>query len=238
MHILMFGTNTDGPQPASGNGMRSIVITVFFTLSLFAQSDKPYTFSGGFKLGAPINNPSFLSPFINYSSSRWTGGPTVEFHLPYSFSIELDALYRNNRTNYSTTFRLGSNVNAYNITSFQQKNVWDLPLLMKRRFQVGPARPFVSAGWFLSRESTKSSAFYQCSGPQGSCRPADYPAGEPTGGQTRNLSFLHGPAAGAGLEFKTRYVTITPELRFNRAINSYPRDNRFTGMVGFTFGKK
>jgi hypothetical protein len=56
--------------------------------------------------------------------------------------------------------------------------------------------------------------------------------------QLKDSGFRHGPAAGAGLEFRTKHVTITPELRWSRNINTFPRDNRFTGMVGFTFGRK
>ena len=46
-----------------------------------------------------------------------------------------------------------------------------------------------------------------------------------------------GPVAGAGVEFKTQYLTISPELRYSRPTNS-PRDNRFTALVGFTFGAR
>jgi hypothetical protein len=81
--------------------------------------------------------------------------------------------------------------------------------------------------------------FFQCLGPQGSCLPADYPITEPRGGETKDSRFRSGPTAGVGLEFKTSLLTITPELRFSRyIISTYPRDNRFTGMVGFTFGGK
>jgi hypothetical protein len=152
--------------------------------------------------------------------------------------VEFDALYRNNSAENSVPFHLGPNVNAYTIASAYKTNAWDFPLLLKYRFQVRSLRPFVSAGYFWSRESTEGSALYLCSGPQGSCRPSDYPGPEPRGGQYHFSSIQHAPAAGAGIEFKTRNVTISPELRFSRHTYGYPRDNRFTGMVGFTFGKK
>jgi len=44
--------------------------------------------------------------------------------------------------------------------------------------------------------------------------------------------------AGVGLEFKTRYLTIAPEARFDRPRNEYPISNRFTALVGFTWGRK
>ena len=47
-----------------------------------------------------------------------------------------------------------------------------------------------------------------------------------------------GVTGGVGIEFQTRYVTISPEVRYSRPANVYPRDNRVTGLVGFTFGGK
>jgi len=44
--------------------------------------------------------------------------------------------------------------------------------------------------------------------------------------------------AGVGLEFKTRYLTIAPEVRFDRPRNEYTISNRFTALVGFTWGRK
>ena len=64
------------------------------------------------------------------------------------------------------------------------------------------------------------------------------PLPEPRGGQYSYSGFENGPVAGAGLEFRTHFVTISPELRFSRLTNGYPRDNRFTALVGFTFGHK
>ena len=219
--------------------MRILLLFPLAVFGLFAQSDKPFSVSAGFMLGSPLNDPSGRnSLFTNYTQGRWTGGPTVELHLPYRFSVEFDALYRTNRSNYSSLFQFGPNVNAYNTSFFQKTNVWDLPLLLKHRFKVGPLRPFVSAGYFWSRESNESSSYYLCSGPQGSCRPSDYPGPDPRGGQYNSSTTLRGVAAATGIEFKTRFMTISPEMRFSRPTNGYLRDNRFTGLVGFTFKKK
>jgi hypothetical protein len=219
--------------------MRCIVLLALAALNLLAQSDPPLSVSAGFKIGSPLNDPSARSSaFSTYVQSRWTGGPTVELHLPYRFSVEFNALYRNYRANSSFPFQLGPNVNVYTSTSVQKTNAWDFPLLLKYRLQVGSIRPFVSAGHFWTHESTEASAFYFCSGPQGSCRPADYPAPVPLGGQYRSSATQRGPVGGAGIEFKTRHVMISPELRFSRPTYGNPRDNRFTALVGFTFGKK
>ena len=33
-------------------------------------------------------------------------------------------------------------------------------------------------------------------------------------------------------------MTISPEVRFSRITNGYPHENRFTALVGFTFGHR
>jgi hypothetical protein len=219
--------------------MRNLALLALAATGLLAQSERPGTITYGFKIGSPINDPSSQNNiFSSYNQSRWTGGPTVELRLPYRFAIEFDALYWNNRTNQNYNFQFGSNVNPFTVNTLEKTNSWDLPLLLKYRFKVGSFRPFISAGYLFTHESTERTIIYQCGGPQGSCLPADYPVSSLRNGYSEDSRFRGGPTAGAGLEFKTRYVTITPELRFSRLINTYPRDNRFTGMVGFTFGKQ
>lgn len=212
----------------------------FFSLALgglLAQDYRPGSFSYGFKLGSPINDPqSQVNYRTTYQQGRWTGGPTIELHLPYRFSIEFDALYRQERSNQSYTVRYDQNLPPYVASIVTKTRSWDFPLLLKYRFAIGNLRPFVSGGWQFTHENRENTAISECTGPtQNSCAPA--PSAFLPGNFYNQSSVMRGgPAAGAGLEFKTRYVTITPELRFSRAIHTYPRDNRFTGMVGFTFG--
>lgn len=217
--------------------MRYYLSLFLFASSLAAQSDRPFSVSAGVKLGAPINDPSSrTSVYSTYNQSRWTGGPTVELHLPYGFAIEFDALYRSYRSAYSGAFQFGQNVNAYTFTNAQNTDVWDLPLMLKKRFQIGSFRPFVTAGYFWSRESSQNTYAYVCTGPQGSCLPPELLGPGPGYGRSSSSYVVQGPTAGTGIEFKTRYVWISPEVRFSRPTNGYPRDSRFTGMVGFTFG--
>jgi len=219
--------------------MRYSLLIPLLSFGLFGQTDKAFSVSAGVKIGSPVNDPSSrTSVFSSYTQSRWTGGPTVELHLPYHFAIEFDALYRTFRTNSTSLIQLGQNVSPYTISSFTTNSVWDLPLMLKYRFHAGPVRPFVSAGFMWTHQSTDVSSWYSCSGPQGSCRSADYPLPDPRGGQYSYSGFENGPVAGAGLEFRSHYVTISPELRFSRFTNGYPRGNRFTALVGFTFGHK
>jgi hypothetical protein len=217
--------------------MRYILFVPLAACALSAQSERPFSLTGGFMIGSPLNDPSSRSSLdSSYTQGRWTGGPTAEFHVIHGFSLEFDALYRNYRVNFSSPFQLGPDVNPYIASNLTKTNVWDFPLLLKKRFTVGSLRPFISAGFQWSNERSNTSYLYRCAGPQGSCSVAGYP---PLGfGQTESSTTVEGPAAGAGIEFKSRYGTIAPEVRFSRPTNSYPRDNRLTGLVSFTWGKK
>jgi len=114
---------------------------VFLVAGLaFAQEDRPYRISGGFKIGAPVNRPA-TSRFVTgtiLTESRWTGGPTAEFSLPSRFAIGFEALYRNRQEDFGGIANLA--------TGFRP------PLWLKYRFRVGPARPFLTAGCQWSRE--------------------------------------------------------------------------------------
>lgn len=219
--------------------MRSFLPLTLAAANLCAQSSLPISVSGGFKIGAPINDsPKRYDVFSTYDQSRWTGGPAVELHLPYRFSIQFEALYRTYREKSTYPFRFDRNASLYLTQSDQKTNVWDFPLMVKYRFQVGSIRPFVNAGYYWSRESSERSSFYSCTGPEGSCLPPGSPFPDPRGGYSENTSTQRGIVAGAGIEFKMGHLRISPEVRFSRPTYGSPRDNRFTGMVGFTFGKK
>lgn len=213
-------------------------LPLLLATSAFAQPFSSVKLTAGFKLGAPVNEPSNdFGFFTQYSQGRWTGGPTVELHLSKKISIEFDALYRNYRTSSTTFFQFDRSVNGYFASSEQKTNVWDMPLLLKYRIPVRGFRPFVSGGYQWTHQSVESVASYQCTGPTGSCLPKDAAFPEPRGGVFSTSNVKRSLAAGVGLEFKTKYGLISPEVRFNRPIHDYPRDVRVTGMVGFTFGK-
>ncbi len=220
-----------------GEGMRKVFfLHLIGTGLLLAQTDKAVWLTGGVKLGAPLNDPAArTSVFTSYTQGRWTGGPTVELRLPYRFAVEFDALYRGYRTNTAYSIRLDSNLAPYQFSGTQATRAWDLPLLLKYRFKLGVLRPFVSAGYQWTHESREFTGFYQCTEAQGACKPS-YLTSELGFSNGHSSEVIHGPAAGAGLEFRTRYVTIAPEFRFSRPTHGYPRENRATALVGFTFG--
>jgi hypothetical protein len=207
-----------------------------------AQSVRHVSLSGGFKVGSPLSEPSGSSDvYRSYTQSRWTGGPTVELHLPRNFSVEFDALYRSYRSTASFPGSFDPAVtNAFLLSSLQKTKVWDLPLLVKYRIPMqlmknGP-RPFVNAGYQWTHQSVSSQSLAQCLGPQGSCVPRGSEIREPFGGFFETSNVKRSVVAGAGLEFKTRWGAISPEVRLNRPVNDSPRNVRVTALVGFTFG--
>lgn len=226
--------------------MRSIFLMILSSLSLVAQAGGSLERIGqriqvGFKVGAPLNDPAKSNQSDTRSSTgRWTGGPSIEIRLVKGFSLEFNALYRSREQSSSRLVPFGPNSNPYQFSNRLDSHVWDYPLLLKYRFRLGAMKPFVSAGYQWSNSFSRGEFFAQCSGPQGSCRPAGLEGFiEPGSGRWNFSSSQSGPVLGVGLDFRTRYVTISPEFRASRpTAGVYPRETGYTALVGFSFGKK
>jgi hypothetical protein len=219
--------------------MRLLILFVFLVSCLQSQSSAPGSVSAGFIVGSPLNEPPGAnSLFSSFTQDRWTGGPTIDLSLSRGFVVEFDALYRNYRERRSFPLHLGQNTNPYAYAGVRKTDAWDLPLLLKYRFRIGPASPFVSAGHFWTHESRESSYGYSCTGPEGSCKPEGYPVDLAAAGFSRSSAFHRGIVGGVGIEFRAGRISIAPELRFSRPTHGAVHDNRFTALVGFTFGKK
>ena len=98
----------------------------------------------GVKAGVPITDffQTIRGNNANYftNTKRYLVGPTVEFHLPARFAIEVDGLYK--RVGYEYDQSLVSNT----ISSRTVANSWEVPALVKWEILPGPVRPFVDAG--------------------------------------------------------------------------------------------
>ena len=73
---------------------------------------------------------------------RWIAGATVEARLPLHLSVEADGLY------HILQFRTG-NQSGQNTPFFgtdQHSVTWELPVLLKYRFQLPVVKPFIAAG--------------------------------------------------------------------------------------------
>jgi hypothetical protein len=209
-------------------------MTKFLVLFAGAVAASAQILSLGAKVGSPLNDPSAytIASFTNFTQGRWTGGPSVELHLPYNFSIEFDALYRSNRSNGTSLYNFGA-TNPLQTMSGTKTHAVDLPLLLKYRFRLGPVHPFVSAGYAWSYENRKSQFLSSCVGPPGSCTPPGS-IFAPGFASAEYSLWRRGPAAGAGVEFKVKAIEITPELRYTHL--TQPNTNQATALVGFSFG--
>jgi len=67
-------------------------------------------------------------------------GPTIEAGLPFGFAAEVNVLYK--RFDYSWVGESGfvPRIEAAGLTT---GNSWEIPLLLKRRFSLHSARPYV-----------------------------------------------------------------------------------------------
>ena len=141
----------------------------------------------------------FTGPTHVLDTGRWTVGPTIEFRLPFGFSVEADALYRGYREHFSVVsdefiipagFNVGATViPALFVSSQSGTKVWDFPLLLK--YQIGSRRfrPFVGAGYAFSHRTTDATTFQTCLSSAGVCQAAPvYSQGTFRGSFTDNSS--------------------------------------------------
>jgi opacity protein-like surface antigen len=188
----------------------------------------------GVKGGVPITDA--VDAAKGATSAYFTGtkrylvGPTVEFHLPARFSIEVDALYK----------RIGYQYDASGpfVYSKTVANSWEFPLLGKFEILPGPVRPFVDLGVSVRHLSGIKQIRQTISG-------ASFNRVELNNAVEFNKRNDVGLTGGFGVAFKMGPVRISPEFRYTRwggenfrdPINALLRTNRNQGdfMVGFTF---
>ncbi|MCL4850451.1 MAG: outer membrane beta-barrel protein [Bryobacteraceae bacterium] len=192
--------------------------------------------SYGIKGGVPVTDAeqrpaSFGNSFFGYlNTGRLTIGPTIEFHLPASFSIEVNALYRGYEAKSAGTLQFGSELNPVFMTMERDVRAWDFPLLLKYRFPGNKMRPFLSAGVSLTPESTDTTVLYRCVGPL-ACYPDELTAF--TGGQFSHSRNREGYVGATGAEFRLPHIRIAPEVRYTRLQN--PGANQVSVLVGISF---
>src|SRR5260370_36426915 len=118
--------------------MKLTLLLIFSSGAVFAQ---PLSF--GLKGGLPMTNfidtVSGSSSTVDSVTNRYIVGPTAELRLPFGLGVEIDALYRHFNYHSSTSIVAISTLRATG-------SDWEFPLLLKKRFGVGPIHPFVDAG--------------------------------------------------------------------------------------------
>jgi len=137
--------------------MPSFVRTLIFAATLLlvaGRSAYSQTFSFGVKVGVPLTTVYTTEAIADggafANEQRFTVGPTLEVHLPFHLSFEVDALWR--QSSFST---IGGHFNG-NLDS--SVNDWQVPFLAKYEVKFGPIQPFIDGGVVYRRVSTSTSS--------------------------------------------------------------------------------
>ena len=207
-------------------GMSKIIFACLFLGSVIPSYSQ--LLSIGIKGGVPLNDAlrgySSNGGSISTGTERWLVGPTVELHLPFRLSIEVDALYRRQSYQVSTTSTSGTatvsqwfNVAPTTITTNFSRSLNDLqfPFLAKYDLHGGFIRPFIDGGVTYRHLS---------------------------GGGVINNPNMVGVTVGGGLSLKFLSLRLSPELRYTRWGNNNVYAPYVTGsqnqadvLVGFVF---
>jgi hypothetical protein len=96
--------------------------------------------SAGLKVGVPLTDAltAIETNDVGYTADthRYVIGPYVDIHLPASFSLEVDALYRSyDFTQIAPSFTQSTSVSS-----------WEFPVVLKYKMLHGPIRPYVEGG--------------------------------------------------------------------------------------------
>src|SRR4051812_21640542 len=181
--------------------------------------------SVGVKGGIPVTDVVEGGRSVNSEAPPYTVGPTVQVKLPFSLTLEVDALYR--RTGYSAFSTVSGN--AVRVRA----NSWEFPILVKY-YLPGyklPVRPY-AAGGYVPRHT---------SGIQTSVVGASSLTGQRVGFRD---DLTHGLAVGGGVDVRAGRLSIGPEIRYTywleqsfhdslfRTALVRPVDNQFEFLLG------
>jgi len=174
-------------------------------------------FSFGVKVGVPVTTV-YTTQFVpdggaSANEQRFTIGPTVELHLPFHLSFEVDALWR--QSSFGT---IGGHFNGDLDSSV---NDWQVPLLAKYEMNFGPIHPFIDGGIVYRHVSTSSSSVPPPTNPN--------TAGVSVGGGV-TLKLLH-----LRLSPEIRYTRWRTPAFSSAYIPVTSTSNQADILVGFTF---
>ncbi|MGJ5815236.1 outer membrane beta-barrel protein [Paludibaculum fermentans] len=183
----------------------------------------------GVKGGVPFGQPADDFDHLKINSEHWTVGPTVEFHLPARFSLELGALYSGYNVRYDTNISLVSPVPLpyFRLVGHGDTKAWDFPAAIKYRFRTQGVTPFVLGGVNYRRESTDVRV--TCTAEDGGhCGSSIAYTDRYSTSQDRV-----GPTFGGGLEWRFGRLRAAPEFRYTRLNRTGA--NQFNLLFGLSF---
>lgn len=161
------------------------------------------TIDFGIKAGVPVTDPFVVndqaSGLTNYTfkTQRYTFGPTLELHLPYSLAVEGDALYKPLRyVSYPFGF------DSFSGTTTAES--WEFPVLVKRYFGTG-LQPYGDAGVSIRQIRGGRTIFTN-----GQFQTTQEPPFELT--SNRSIGFVFG----GGLDIAKGQIHFQPEIRYTR----------------------
>ena len=183
---------------------------LLFPLLLSAVSAFCQPFSFGLRGGVPMTDFLNAAKSQNFtfttSTNRFIVGPTAELRLPFGLGVEVDALYR--RFSYNGAGGI-SGITTTLTTTETTSNAWEFPLLVKYRFPMKIARPYVDAGvaWDTLNGLTQAvtSTVAGITSKSSTSNPAEL-----------SNSTSRGFVLGVGLDIKALVIHISPEVRFTR----------------------
>jgi len=165
---------------------------------IFSRPIAAQPVSAGLKIGAPLTDAltAIETNGVGYTADthRYVVGPYVEIHLPASFSLEVDALYRRYGFTQITSVPVAPSTNPFFSPAgfnFADTSVssWEFPVMLKYKMLKGPVRPYIEGGLVFSRLSV-----------------------------TNVPELLHrsdtGITLGAGVEIHALVLRISPEIRY------------------------
>ena len=153
---------------------------------------------------AKNQNFSFTS-----STNRYIVGPTAELRLPFGLGVEVDALYRRfSYTGSGGVLGIGGITTALTTTD-TTSGAWEFPLLVKYRFPMKIARPYVDAGVAWDTLSGLTQAVTSTVASITSTRSTSNPA-------ELSNSTSRGFVMGVGLDIKALLIHVSPEVRYTR----------------------
>lgn len=177
----------------------------------------------GIKAGVPLTNmfttytitsldyPGPYKPY-SYAAPSYIAGANAEFRLPKRSRFEVDGLFRRG----SFAFEQPAN-QFYSHTKFTW---WEIPGVLKYSFGSRRYHPFADIGASLRHISdVRTNAFAP-----------NYTYSSQTSDILRNKN-SYGGVAGVGLTFSTKWLGLSPELRYTRWTNQAFGGNGLTNKL-------
>jgi hypothetical protein len=176
----------------------------FLLLFVSANPAAAQLFGLGIEGGARLSTDAHGT--IDSESKRYIVGPRVDVRLSRSFSVEVDALYRN------VGFTAFENSTVVNELVRERANSWEFPMIIKYRYPGFRAHPFLGAGYdprIVHGTDITNGAF--ASGVTSGITTYTYLLNHES---PTSYPVTHGAVVNGGMDFVAGPVHISPELRF------------------------